>query len=84
MDRKGVSFLSRIMGGKKKDEDIDVHDTVSEISDNRSAGIDAEVFSQPIGYIPKLAAPPKYIKVKAVNRRQRDFDRLFLAADTST
>lgn len=74
-----MSFLSRIMGGKKRDDSNDIHDTVSEISDNRSAGIDAEVFTQPHGYIPKFAAPPKYIKVKAVNRKRRDFDRLFLA-----
>ena len=67
------------MGGKKRDEDTEIHDTVSEISDNRSAGLDAEVFSAPIGFVPKFAAPPKYIKVKAVNRRRRDFDRLFLA-----
>jgi WD repeat-containing protein 44 len=67
------------MGGKKRDDATEIHDTVSEISDNRSAGIDAEVFSQPLGYIPRFAAPPKYIKVKAVNRKTRDFDRLFLA-----
>lgn len=67
------------MGGKKKDEEVPIHDTVSEISDNRSAGIDAEVFSAPIGFVPKFAAPPRYIKVKAVNRRKRDLDRLFLA-----
>ena len=67
------------MGGKKRDEEIQVPDTVSEILDNRSAGIDAEVFSAPLGYIPKFAPPPRYIKVKAISRRRRDFDRLFLA-----
>jgi len=63
------------MGTKKRDD----FDTVSEISENRLAGPDADVFSQPIGFIPKFAAPPKYIKVKAQHRKQKDFDHLFLA-----
>lgn len=79
LDRKGVSFLSRIMGNKKREDTIDFRDNASEIGENRSGGNDAEVFSQPIGYIPKFPAPPRYIRVKAQNRRKRDFDRLFLA-----
>ena len=67
------------MGGKKRDEAEEVRDTVSEISENRSNGNDAEPFSAPMGFIPRFPGPPKYIKVKAQNRRGRDFDRLFLA-----
>lgn len=76
--RKGVSFLSRIMGNKKREES-EVHDSVSEILEDRLGGNEAEVFSQPAGFIPKFPAPPKYIKVKAQSRRKRDLDRLFLA-----
>lgn len=54
-------------------------DTASEISENRPAGVEAEVFSQPAGFMPKFPAPPRYIKVKAQYRKQKDFDRLFLA-----
>lgn len=75
--RKG--FLSRILGGKSKDENGEPVDTVSEMMDNRDAGTYAEVFSQPIGYVPKFPAPPRYIRVKAQNRKKRDLDRLFLA-----
>ena len=67
------------MGSKKQEEDDEVRDHVSEISDQRSSGNEVEVFSNPIGFVPRFPAPPKYVKVKAQNRRQRDFDRLFLA-----
>ncbi|KAK5060025.1 hypothetical protein LTR84_009909 [Exophiala bonariae] len=76
--KKGVSFLSRIMGSKKRDS-FELRDNESEISENRSGGVEAEVFSQPVGFIPKFPAPPRYIKVKAQYRKQKDFDRLFLA-----
>lgn len=77
--RKGVSFLSRIMGNKKRDEATDTSDNVSELMDNREAGTYAEVFSQPIGFIPKFPPPPRYIRVKTQNRTKRTLDRLFLA-----
>ena len=67
------------MGGKKRDEVEDAKDTVSEISEHRSAGNEAELFSAPVGFIPRFPGPPKYIKVKTQNRRKREFDRLFLA-----
>jgi WD repeat-containing protein 44 len=37
------------------------------------------VFSRPIGFVPQFPAPPRYVKVKANNRKQRDFERVFLA-----
>ncbi|EXJ94519.1 hypothetical protein A1O1_02915 [Capronia coronata CBS 617.96] len=67
------------MGTKKRDSFELRDDAASEISENRSGGIEAEVFSQPVGFIPKFPAPPRYIKVKAQYRKQKDFDRLFLA-----
>lgn len=67
-----------MLGSKKRDE-VEVFDTISGISDNRSNGNDAELFSAPVGFIPRFPLPPKYIKVKVQNRRSKDFDRLFLA-----
>src|SRR5271156_603852 len=66
------------MGGKKREGAVDVTDNASEFSENRPTGMEAEVFSQPVGFIPRFPAP-KYIKVKAQNRREKDFDRVFLA-----
>lgn len=43
--------------------------------------MDADVFSQPIGFIPRFPAPPKYIKVRVHNRKERDYDRVFLAQE---
>ncbi|KIW11964.1 hypothetical protein PV08_09238 [Exophiala spinifera] len=78
--KKGVSFLSRIMGGPKKRDVFDVReDTISEFADDRSPGVEAEVFSQPLGHIPKFPAPPRYIKVKTQHRKEKELDRLFLA-----
>jgi hypothetical protein len=50
------------MGGKKKSGDgANSADTIE--GDIRTEGMDAHVFSQPIGYIPQFPAPPKYIRV---------------------
>lgn len=76
---KKKGFLSRFLGNKSKDDAPDPSDNVSEMMDHREAGSYAEVFSQPIGFVPKFPAPPRYIRVKAQNRKKRDFDRLFLA-----
>lgn len=56
-------------------------DNESESGGPRLAGIDADIFSQPIEYIPKFPAPPKYIKVSAKGKKERDFNRVFLAQE---
>ena len=43
--------------------------------------MDAHVFSQPLGFIPQFPQPPKYIKVRSHNKKDRDFNRLFLAQE---
>ncbi len=43
--------------------------------------MDAAVFSQPIGFIPRFPAPPKYIKVRAHGKKEKDFNRVFLAQE---
>ena len=82
--RKGASFLSRFRTSKKRDVVAEVNDNESEIGDRRTEGVEASVFSQPIetmGYIPRFPAPPKYIKIRAHGKKEKDFDRLFLAQE---
>lgn len=82
---KAVSFLSRLMGSAKKREvEDDAVDDESTTSENRPEGNDAEVFTQKIdnmGYNPRHPQPPAYIKVRAKFKKEKDFDRLFLAQE---
>ncbi|KAI4142601.1 MAG: hypothetical protein L6R39_004881, partial [Caloplaca ligustica] len=80
--KKGPKFLSRLMGSKKKDAYPDINDDDSEMGDKRTEGTDADVFSQPVGsngFIPRFPAPPKYIKVRSHGKKEKDFNRVFLA-----
>ncbi|KAK4692186.1 WD repeat-containing protein 44, partial [Lecanoromycetidae sp. Uapishka_2] len=81
-DKKNrVSFFSRF-APKKKDTLPEIIDNESEAGgDRRTEGMDADVFSQPIGYIPQFPSPPKYIKVRSHGKREKDFNRLFLAQE---
>ncbi|GAW22707.1 hypothetical protein ANO14919_122500 [Xylariales sp. No.14919] len=78
--KKGVSFLSRLsmIGGKKKDEYI--LDNESELSEQRTEGTNAVAFSS-AAYIPHHKEPPRYIRVRSQNKRDRDFNRTFLAQE---
>ncbi|EAW13096.1 WD40 repeat domain-containing protein [Aspergillus clavatus NRRL 1] len=76
--RKGVSFLSRFIGGKKKDQLSDAEDDVSEPDTFR---MDANTAPQPIGFLPRFPPPPKYIRVKAYYKKDKTFDRVFLAQE---
>lgn len=75
--RKGVSFLSRIIGGKKKDPVSDAEDDVSEPETGR---MDAEA-AQPIGFIPRFPRPPKYLRVRAQFKKEKTFSRVFVAQE---
>lgn len=80
--RKGVKFLSRFIGSKKRDADPDVNDDDSQTGEKLIEGTDADVFSQPVGangFIPRFPAPPKYIKVRSHGKKDKDFNRVFLA-----
>ncbi|KAK2871976.1 hypothetical protein FQN49_002653 [Arthroderma sp. PD_2] len=79
--KKGVSFLSRIIGGKKKGSVSGSNDDISELGEQRTTGLDGEVFAHPVGYIPRYPPPPKYIKVRSKHAKKRAFDRLFLAQE---
>ena len=80
---KAVSFISRLMGNKKKEEEI-APDQESVSNEGRPEGNDAEVFAQPvdnIGYSPRQPQPPAYIKMRSKHKKAREFDRVFLAQE---
>ncbi|KAI4201860.1 MAG: hypothetical protein LQ346_002064 [Caloplaca aetnensis] len=80
--KKGPKFLSRFISLKKKDVYLDANDDDSDMGDKRPEGTDADLFSQPVGsngFIPRFPAPPKYIRVRSHNKREKDFNRIFLA-----
>ncbi|OQD81478.1 hypothetical protein PENANT_c027G10912 [Penicillium antarcticum] len=56
--KKGVSFLSRIIGNKKKDQLSEPEDETSEPETNRMS-VDT---SHPIGFIARHPGPSKYLK----------------------
>ncbi|KAI1419559.1 WD40-repeat-containing domain protein [Xylaria sp. FL1777] len=78
--KKGVSFLSRwsMIGGKRKDDDI--VDNESELSEQRTEGADALAFSSAV-YIPHHKEPPRYIRVHAQYKKDKEFNRVFLAQE---
>ncbi|KAL3472982.1 WD40-repeat-containing domain protein [Aspergillus californicus] len=76
--KKGVSFLSRIIPGKKKDIFSDEEDNASEMGNGRN---DAHVAAQPIGFFPRFPPPPKYIRVRAHYKKEKTFKRLFQAQE---
>ncbi|KAL8758648.1 MAG: hypothetical protein Q9199_001326 [Rusavskia elegans] len=80
--KKGVKFLSRFIGSKKKEPDPEPDEDDSQMGEKLIEGIEADVFSQPVGangFIPRFPAPPKYIKVRSHGKKDKDFNRLFLA-----
>ena len=78
--RNRASFFSRF-APRKKDTLPQIVDNESEAGDRRPEGMDADVFSQPIGYIPQFPSPPKYIKVHSHAKKEKDFQRVFLAQE---
>ncbi|KAF9884600.1 hypothetical protein FE257_001422 [Aspergillus nanangensis] len=76
--KKGVSFLSRIIPGKKKDQFIEEEDDVSE---PETARMDADASSQPIGFFPRFPRPPKYVRARAWYKKEKTFNRVFVAQE---
>ncbi|OOF93247.1 hypothetical protein ASPCADRAFT_8195 [Aspergillus carbonarius ITEM 5010] len=75
--KKGVSFLSRIIPGKKKDQFVDDDD----VSDPETTRMDPDAAAQPIGFVPRFPPPPKYIRVRANYKKEKTFNRVFLAQE---
>ncbi|KAJ5893470.1 hypothetical protein N7495_005161 [Penicillium taxi] len=72
--RKGVSFLSRIIGSKKKDHLSEPEDENSE--DHSRMPLDT---SHNLGFMPRHAAPPRYMRTKAYYKKEKTFNHVFLA-----
>ncbi|CAK7214321.1 hypothetical protein SBRCBS47491_002101 [Sporothrix bragantina] len=80
---KKKGFLGRLSmrAGRKKE---DANDLASEAGEPRDEGSNAHVFSSIIdsaGFIPHHKEPPRYIRVKAHNKKTKEFDRMFLAQE---
>ncbi|KAI1770435.1 WD40 repeat-like protein [Hypoxylon cercidicola] len=83
-DKRKGRFLSRLsmIGGKKKDEGI--QDDESEINELRTEGANAIAFSSAVGaggFIPHHKEPPRYIRIRAQNKKVKEFNRMFLAQE---
>ncbi|KAM0342959.1 hypothetical protein ACHAPU_008989 [Fusarium lateritium] len=82
---KGTSFLSRLgmRGSWRKDDDM--HESDSELGELRTDGAYARALTSVIGagggYIPLHKEPPRYIRVKAHNKKDREYNHLFLAQE---
>ena len=81
--KKGVAFFARrIMGNKRREEQDETILDTSELGEERPEGADVEMFSQSVdnlGYTPKHRPPPPYLKMRSKYKREREFNRLFLA-----
>ncbi|OQO14418.1 hypothetical protein B0A48_01295 [Cryoendolithus antarcticus] len=86
---KAVSFLSRLIGTKKKDaiaEDVIPSDAASQVGSIRPEGAMASVFAQStdnLSYSTRQPQMPAYIKMRARNKPKPEFNRLFLAQELS-
>lgn len=77
LSRKGVSFLSRLIGTKKKDQLSEGEDEISEPDATRMS-VDT---SSPIGFIPRHPAPARYLRTRVHYKKDKAFDRVFLAQE---
>ncbi|KAF2281093.1 WD40 repeat-like protein [Westerdykella ornata] len=84
--RKGVSFFGRLIGGNKKKGaaalDGTTLDDGSEAGDSRS-GVRTEGMEKVdnIGFNPRYPQPPPYVKTRTKFKKEKEFDRLFLAQE---
>ena len=84
MFRRGVSFFARFINNKKRDNVEESNYAESEAGDDRPEGADVQAFSRDVDNIsfnPQHPQPPPYIKVRAKYRKERAFDRVFLAQE---
>lgn len=86
-NRKGASLLSRLGIRKSRADTESLADDVSEFSNEpRMNGADAPVFASvadAAGYVPRHKEPPRYIRVRATNKKNhdREFNRMFLSQE---
>ncbi|QDS77104.1 hypothetical protein FKW77_000794 [Venturia effusa] len=87
--KKGVSFLSRFInvGTKKKDEPEDEPAKEPDDEESRPEGMDAQAYLHAVDNIefnPRHPQPPPYIKVRLKYKKEKEFDRVFLAQELRT
>ena len=72
-----------MIGTKKRDDDV--FDGSSEISSSqRTEGANAVAFSFPVGgggFIPHHKDPPRFIRIRAHDKKAKEFNRVFLAQE---
>ncbi|USP82111.1 putative WD repeat-containing protein C3H5.08c [Curvularia clavata] len=84
-DKKKVSFLSRFIGSNKKKTTLDsTSDNGSEAGDLRHEGTNAQLYINNLSFSPRIPHPPAYIKVRAKFKKEKEFDRVFLAQELRT
>jgi len=82
--KKGVKFLGRIIGKSNKKDFADIVDDATSLADERPEGAEAEVFCSAvdnISYNPRHPQPPAYIKVRSTGKKEKEFNRMFLAQE---
>ncbi|VUC32137.1 unnamed protein product [Clonostachys rosea] len=83
--RKGTSFLSRLSMRTPWAKDQDGFESDSEHGGSRDEGANARAFTAVRGagggYIPLHKAPPRYIRVSRNNKKDREFNHMFLAQE---
>lgn len=80
-----MRILNRFIGNKKKDVHEDTVDSgPGNVEDRRPEGADAEIYHEPINnleYNPRHPQLPPYIKMRSHGKKEKDFNRLFLAQE---
>jgi len=77
-------MLNRFMHHKKKDSPDNKLQTTVEGSEDRPEGADVEAFHEPVDNVefsPRHPQLPPYIRVRSQGKKERDFNRLFLAQE---
>lgn len=74
--------MSRIIGANKKKGVPDTaSDNGTEADDSRPEGMDAQLYVDNLSFSPQIPQPPAYIKVRAKFKKEKEFDRVFLAQE---
>ncbi|KAL7773263.1 hypothetical protein CFE70_003227 [Pyrenophora teres f. teres 0-1] len=76
---------NRFIGSNKKKATPDGEsDNGSETDDLRHEGMDAQLYVNNLSFSPKVPQPPAYIKVRSKFKKEKEFDRVFLAQELRT
>lgn len=79
-----MRILNRFIGHRKKDNPPDDVPVAQKSVEHRPEGADAEIYYEPLDnveYNPRHLQLPPYIKVRSHGKKEKDFNRLFLAQE---